>query len=297
MAEATVELPKILVASDLSDQAALAVERAFVIAHETGAEVAIAHIVDESLPTKAQSFEATTSDHLIRSKIASLPHASEVRVTIDIVTGRPDVDIAERAEIEGAGLVLVGLHNRLLEENLPIEGTIDEDIIRTSSAPVLLVKDKPRGPYRTVIIGVDFSAYSRLAMRTAIRIAPNADIHLVHAFHASSPRPLLSKLSDSMTHGPLAAADRRRLEIFVEQEMAILRNAAPSEGLLHNRLHSHSREGYPHDIIKHEAQRLGADLIVLGTHGRIGLQRTLLGSVSTDVINDRICDVLVVRPY
>ncbi len=55
-------------------------------------------------------------------------------------------------------------------------------------------------------------------------------------------------------------------------------------------------EGDPADSILEAAQAEGADLIVVGSHGRGGLERALIGSVSDQVIRRAPCPVLVVRP-
>ncbi|MFM1815083.1 MAG: universal stress protein [Pseudomonadota bacterium] len=289
--------PRYLVATDLSDQAGFAIGRAIELAAEAEGEVVIVHIVDETLPENAQSFLTSTSDHMIRSNLSHLPLADRVAVTVDIVTGRPDVDIAERALIEDADCIIVGLHNRLLEENRAIEGTLGEQIIRSTTKPTLLVKNKPKGPYSSVVIGVDFSAYSRAALIAAATLAPKADLHLIHAYQPSLPRPIFRRLSDDETRSKLLAEDRARMEAFINAEMTALSSSGTVEEQDTSRMQCHSREGDPRDVLKKEAERLAADLIVVGTHARIGMQRALLGSVSTDLINDRITDVLVVRPY
>jgi len=54
-------------------------------------------------------------------------------------------------------------------------------------------------------------------------------------------------------------------------------------------------KGEPHDQIVHYAKSLGADLIVMGTYGRRGAERILIGSVAERVIEYASCPVLVVR--
>jgi len=55
------------------------------------------------------------------------------------------------------------------------------------------------------------------------------------------------------------------------------------------------RTGDARDVIKQTAQELGIDLIVMGTHGRRGLTRALLGSVAESVVRSAPCAVLTVR--
>jgi universal stress protein A len=57
------------------------------------------------------------------------------------------------------------------------------------------------------------------------------------------------------------------------------------------------RTGDARDLINQTAKELGADLIVMGTHGRRGISRALLGSVTETVVRTAPCPVLTVRPH
>lgn len=288
-------LQRILVASDFSDQAGVAIDRAVELAREHEAELSILHVIDEELPKDVQSYLMTKSDHHLRSLIDRKPAAKEITKTIDIVVGRPDIDIAERADVERADLIVVGLHNRILEENLQIQGSIAEKIIQTTHQPVLVVKDPPRGPYSSVVVGVDFSAYSREALRAAAMVAPRSDMHLVNAYEEHSN--LMSRFRDSEAGSRALEQRAARRQSFAQREMAALESNA-FEGLAKPRHVDHVFErGDPATVLAAQADHAKADLISVGTHGRVGIVRTLLGSVATEVLNDRLADVLVVRPY
>ncbi len=58
---------------------------------------------------------------------------------------------------------------------------------------------------------------------------------------------------------------------------------------------SHLAEGYPGEVIAEMANELGADLIVMGTHGRRGLERVLMGSVAREVANTAAVPLLLVK--
>lgn len=289
------KISRILVASDLSDQAGLAIERGLELGIEHGAEVVIVHIVDESLPPDAQSYLTTVSDHDIRGKLARHPHAGEVTTTIDIVSGRPDIDILERAEIEQADLIVVGLHERLLEENLPIQGTVVEQIILGTHLPVLVVKNKPRGAYRSVAVGVDFSVFSQEALRLAAMLAPAATLHLVHAYESAAG--LLERFRDSDAGRRVVERRDARLEQYIGQEMSALEKRALARLDSRPQTDHVAMTGDAHEVLKSQAAQFNADLVAVGTHGRVGLARAFLGSVATEILNDRQTDVLVVRPF
>ena len=295
MADKSTSLRKILVASDLLDQSGLAMDRAARLAREHGAEIIIVHVVDEDLPSKAQSYLTTTSDHDIRAKLARNPDAESLTKTIDIVVGRPDLDIAERAVAEDADLIVVGLHQRLLDENLDIQGTVAERIIQGTHLPVLVVKNQPRGPYKSVVVGVDFSAYSVEATQSAAIIAPDATLHLVHAYQ-SQPN-ILMRFRDSEARARSADHHHERMTSFIARHMAVLEESALANLSKCPEMHHVYEPGEAHEVLKSQIIQTEADLISVGTHGRIGLARSILGSVSTAILNDRLADVLVVRPY
>jgi nucleotide-binding universal stress UspA family protein len=75
----------------------------------------------------------------------------------------------------------------------------------------------------------------------------------------------------------------------IERAMAILRDGGEFE------ITMEIVEGSPKRVILDEAERWGADLIVVGSHGRRGLQRFLLGSVSQAVALHAPCSVEIVR--
>lgn len=295
MADTSTSLRKVLVASDLSDQAGLAIDRACELAREHAAEVVIVHVVDEDLPSNAQSYLTTTSDHDIRSKLAKNPFADGLTKTIDIVVGQPDLDIVERAEIEQADMIVVGLHTRLLEENLDIRGTNAERIIQGTHLPVLVVKNQPRGAYRSVVVGVDFSAFSAEAVRSAAIVAPSALLHLVHAYE-NQPN-VFARFRDSEAGARSVDQRHARMTHFIKRQMATLEESALSELTQHPEVRHVYQDGEPHEVLKTQIGQTKADLITVGTHGRVGLARSILGSVSTEILNDRLADVLVVRPY
>lgn len=288
-------LQRILVASDFSDQAGVAIDRAVELAGEHKAELSILHVIDEDLPKDVQSYLMTKSDHHLRSLMDSKPAAETITKTIDIVVGRPDTDIAERADVERADVIVVGLHNRILEENLQIQGSIAEKIIQATHQPVLVVKDPPRGRYSSVVVGVDFSAYSKEAVRAAAMVAPSSTLHLVNAYEENAN--LMSRFRDSEAGSrSLEQRAARRLS-FAQKEMAALEDRV-FEGLAKPTHVEHVFEsGDPATVLAAQAESANADLISVGTHGRVGIARTFLGSVATDVLNDRKADVLVVRPY
>jgi nucleotide-binding universal stress UspA family protein len=86
--------------------------------------------------------------------------------------------------------------------------------------------------------------------------------------------------------GPLEIVDGK------ETELARLARAARK---VHVRVVTELRRGYAADEIVRAAKALNADLIVMGTHGRSGLSRLVMGSAAARVVNGAPCPVVTVR--
>ncbi len=137
---------------------------------------------------------------------------------------------------------------------------------------------------KVILVPVDFSENSEQALDYACELAAKvgSTVRLVHAF-AAPPKGLQVALSESILEN-LVKEHYDGLE-----KLAQARRERASFG-------EHTVEvGDPRDTILDTVKALGADLVVMGTHGRRGLTRVMMGSVAEDVIRNAPCPVLVVR--
>jgi len=157
-------------------------------------------------------------------------------------------------------------------------------------------------PY-LILAAVDFSAASDLALQRAIELAmekPAAALHVVNVLPVYQLGPSVAADQTSGTFvGALPstkdAADH--LRVYVERRIAAFREAHPQANLgFLDQVVAHQRLDVPSEEIAALAADLRADLVVVGTHGRRGLSRLLLGSVAEGVVRLAPCPVLVVRP-
>ncbi len=140
---------------------------------------------------------------------------------------------------------------------------------------------------RTILCPVDFSPGSDEATRYATSLAKKlgAKLHLVHVYPLPMlaapdggfmlPASVLSEISDSAARSLRKATD-----------------ACKASGL---EPETHLADGAPHVEILRVAERVKADLIVMGTHGRSGLAHLLLGSVAEKVVRSSPIPVLTTR--
>jgi nucleotide-binding universal stress UspA family protein len=154
-------------------------------------------------------------------------------------------------------------------------------------------------PY-VIVVGVDQSETGDLALEQALAIGARqapAEIHAISVVTLLSPPSgsLEYSLANSVPAVPLADAGRE-LERHVQTKLGELqRNLALTDQQL-PRVVGHVRLDMPAREIAQLAADLDADLVVVGTHGRRGLARVLVGSVAEATVRLAPCPVLVVRP-
>ena len=138
-------------------------------------------------------------------------------------------------------------------------------------------------PIRTILQPTDFSEHSSYAFEFACALARDygANIVLLHVF----PTPVLPTLSGA----PLPVS----LDVPRAELMESLNNMKPIDPKI--TIERVLVAGDPAHEIQRVAEVYGADLIVMGTHGRGGLSRFVMGSVAEDVSRHANCPVLTVR--
>ncbi|MFW5921310.1 MAG: universal stress protein [Polyangiales bacterium] len=144
-----------------------------------------------------------------------------------------------------------------------------------------------------IVVGVDFSDTGDLALQTALWQARGSDHVAIHAVHVVT-EPELAEAAGSTRLEKQSSA----LALLPEQvwdhvdEVGRAMNRPPGA----TQVSVHVRFGAPAEVLDQVAIDYGASLIVVGTHGRRGLQRMVLGSVAADLVRSAHCPVLVVRP-
>jgi len=145
--------------------------------------------------------------------------------------------------------------------------------------------------YRCIVVGTDGSTTAGEAVRQAAQLAQafGAELHVVHAFQTVSPLA---------TIGPDAGAAATALGLPEQVETHardILRRAADSAGAEGVRVETHLGTGDPAEALLETAERVGADLLVVGNKGMSGVRRFVLGSVPNKVSHHSHCSVLIVN--
>jgi len=281
-------MPTFLMATDLSARSDRAIERALILARDREAKLYVVHVVDEALPEAMALHQKAAAEDTIAKHIAGLQPGEEVAVSVESKFGKNGEAILQSAHELKADLVILGERDRAYERRF--RGTSCERILRMGDVPVLVVRDRPDRSYRRVAVAVDFSLHSRRALEVAVRLVPDAEVHLVHAYQV----PFSGFMYGSDTRRQVKEQEQNRLENMVENEMGALCEAL---GVDAGKFHRVLRLGDVRQVVRQEVERIKPDLLALGTHGRTGIANALLGSVAEDVLRDPPCDVLAVKAW
>lgn len=139
---------------------------------------------------------------------------------------------------------------------------------------------------KRIVVGTDFSDGSDAAMvkAFALAVAHHAVVDLVHVVE---PGVLFAPVS----LGSMALADGPALFEEIDRALSSRAEEARQAGLV---CQTNSLQGFPPAEIVQHAKKTGADLLVVGTHGRTGITHLVLGSVAERVVQRSSCPVLVV---
>lgn len=145
--------------------------------------------------------------------------------------------------------------------------------------------------YRKIFVPIDGSAASNLGLKEAIKLA-KAERAKLRLFHLVDKYVAVSSLDGvALDTGNLVETLRETgRQVIAKAEAQARRSGLKPESLM-----LESFGGRAADLIVQQAKKWGADLIVLGTHGRRGMKRLVLGSDAEQVIRTTPVPVLLVR--
>lgn len=207
-----------------------------------------------------------------------------------VLRGRPATAIVDQARRMHADLVVVGSRGHGTIESMLL-GSVSAEVVDHAPAPVLVA----RSPYLArIVLGWDGSSCAARAadlLRTLpifvgsqVRVVSVTDVKIPWwtGFPEAGSPEMMPMYVDAVD------ASRKQHDELAREMAAKLQNAGlTAEG--------DRRDGDAATEILAAASASKADLIVVGTHGRTGLKRLVLGSVARNVLQHATCSVLVVR--
>jgi nucleotide-binding universal stress UspA family protein len=268
------KMEKILVATDGSTYSENAVKEAILLAKNCSSRLFAVSIVITNL-----EFEVTMPQVVEKEEKKALEHLEAVKAQaskegidcdISVIHGNePYQDIVRQASENHVDMIIVGRHGRTGLVRLMM-GSVTAKVIGHAPCNVLVVSPTARIEFKKILVATDGSRFGEAAIREAIGIAKRCNSFLVAVSVASLD------------------AERKAAEGIVKNAVELaVKEGIKAEGI--------TIVGKPYEAIVDTAKLKHADLIVVGSHGRRGFERLLMGSVTERVIGHTEAGVLVVK--
>ncbi|PKO53376.1 MAG: universal stress protein [Betaproteobacteria bacterium HGW-Betaproteobacteria-20] len=288
----------VVVGTDFSAEADMAVQRAALISKQLGAELHLIHVVypldlyvGSELSFDFQMHYQRAQQESVKTQIETLACKLQEQFNIPIHSttriGRAHSEISSYASSVMAGLIVAGAQGEhsLLEKLL---GSTSSRLLSTAKCPVLIVKNKDAKvrSYQQVIAAVNFSSGAADVPILARTIAPEAHIEALLIFDTNQEVHMYKAGMNEI----LLEQYRTKALIEADKKLDVLLTGRA----LGERVSRKILTGYPPESICQHAIAQHADLIVIGKREKNSMEDWLLGSVSKGVAYAAKCDVLVI---
>lgn len=281
----------ILVPYDGSDGAAAALHHAGEIAHWADATVRVLYVADTTRDS-ITVIEGRTVDVLIEQGEEIVAEATEILESLgvahgsDVVQGPPAKTIAEYATEYEQDLIVIPTHGRSGISRFLL-GSVSERVVRHSSVPVITVRMQPDEqltfPYERILVPIDGSDTARYAAKRVSELAGalDATLHILSVVDNTGLEPDIKR---TVTE---ARTEHATTTVEAVADMATDHGVTD---IVHE-----IKQGRPVEVIREYSTTHGIHLIGMGTTGRHGAERVLLGSVAERTVRSAPMPVMTIR--
>lgn len=281
----------ILLPFDGSDGAAAVLHHASELAHWADATIQILYVADTTRDS-VTVVEGHTVDALEQQGEDIVDEAAKTLDTLgisydtDVVQGNPAQTIVEYAERYGQDLVVMPTHGREGISRYLI-GSVSEKVIRLSSVPVLTVRMQPdetlEFPYDAILIPTDGSPAATHAAEHTLSLAASLDA-TVHVLSVVDDTALGPDVRSTMSGNESEEAATDAVETVISE--------AETRGV--QKTVRHIEHGTPAEVILDSIASNDIHLVGMGTTGRRGTDRILLGSVAEKTVRSAPVPVMTI---
>jgi nucleotide-binding universal stress UspA family protein len=279
---------KILVAIDGSDSSMHALQESLSLAFKEGSRITVVSVSPQfqgdlnlvgvgNIPAALKNpFE------MALSKAKEMAKSSRVSITTISEEGEPYERILDVAEAENCDLIAMGTKGISGLEKVLV-GSVAAAVIGHSHRDVLVIPAKSQIGWQKILVTTDGSKYSKAAVERAINYAKAYGSELTAVAVVDAPAELSGV-------APGAVEDMiRKAKRYVEE----VKSQADSAGLKTETFVLEGEEAYRK--ITDFAAGHNINIIVMGSHGRRGLSKLLVGSVAEKIIGYAHCPVLIAK--
>jgi uncharacterized protein len=289
----TTRVEKILLSTDGSEYSEGAIREAIRLAKKCSSKLTVLSVIDTN-----PEFDALAPQLMEKKEKEARQNLDAVQVrarqegvdcdTIVHEGEEPYKYIVDEAIKSKSTMIVMGRRGRTGLKRLMM-GSVTARVIGHAPCNVLVVPKAAQLEFKNIVVATDGSKYSAAAASEALGLAK---------WNGSALTVISVVPSELMTPSDIDFTITQR-ELIAEKEMheaeknaKVVKEAALKEGVT---VKAFVLSGRPADAIIETAQEKNADLIVLGSHGRTGVERLLMGSVAERVIVLASCPVLVVK--
>jgi nucleotide-binding universal stress UspA family protein len=286
----------VIVALDGSVHAERALAYGQLLAGSLGGTLELTHILEEPIafdlvPSLVLPDRPAAERYLTEtaSKLASAE-----AVTTYVIRGNPTEELLRLTNDQPDTILVLSTHGRTGVQRTLL-GSVADKVLRGAAAPVLLVRETvtaDKGMIKQLVLPLDGSelAAAALPLASAIAVSADATLHLVRVvepfWHSASVASMTPYLPDEQ-----GADFDAQLQAEASAYLKRVADGLRDRGV---RVTWEVRSGRPADEILRTATTTLADLIVVSTHGRSGLRRWVLGSVTDDLVHHSPIPVLAI---
>ena len=294
---------KIAAGIDFSPESEIAARQAVAVARHVGGEVVLVHVaLAVELPQMSADAEPwlRPSMDTLRARLSAAQELDRVQlaelrerlsgqgplVSQVLAQGYPEEALCSAADQLRADLTIVGTHGRT-GLGWFFLGSVAQHVVRSSRSDVIVARREVAGAggFRRILVATDLSPAADRALDRAVELAASdAEIHVLHFYHL---RAVGWSEGDYAFPADVERGLARELEAAGEKLLEPRRRPGGP------RLVFHLLHGSPIPGVVHWLERHDFDLAVLGSHGRRGFRRAVLGSVAEAVVRRSPCSVLV----
>ena len=310
---------QILAVIDLAHPPQGVLERAVSLAQSNQADLSVVcvapelnagKVLPESVPLSSQLQSATEATAQQQLEEAVAPYQSQLSIKTSVLVGIPFLEIIRKVLQNQHDLVIKAPENPEWLER--VFGSDDMHLLRKCPCPVWLVKDASSESYRNILAAVDVNAdhpVPELSIRHALNIqileiaaslalAEFAQLHVAHAWQAIGEHamrgPFLSRPAVEVDEYVAQVRDLHEQDLKkLLQEVLGSGNTTTGQFL---KPQVHLLKGLARQEIPGLVNRLGVDLVVMGTVARTGVPGLFIGNTAETILEQIGCSVLAIKP-
>ena len=279
-------LTNILVPVDFNQSSINAFVYATSVARAFNSRISLLHVMNETSVSAETEFFIIESVNLkFRELTAMVEEKFRDRIDLIIERGVVFERIIHTAISRDVNVVIAGSGNGSNTDRFRL-GTTVEKLMRKNQVPLWTVKNDARFPVKKILCPVDFSSASERALNNAILLASSlqAELTVIHVW--SSLNIQAPRLQNEVIE------ENRLIKDRLDMKFKDFLRRFDFKGMRYNTLFL---EGVEHQEILGAIENDGFDLLIMGTTGRTGLSRIMMGSITEKVTRELPCSFITTK--